>query len=541
MKVYLMHPDRDFDITAELRDATLDAMRSGNPFALEKAASPSTRQTREPTTPPTVLDLLTEDLGLESLFQAMADGDSFLLETARRALLSGLSDPDAIAHRQEIVADALACPDVVRRLYDLSVRAIEHERNPGTIFRPTRDPESLLTWSVKVLELELEVLAELRAIADAAAPTFRSVGFRRFFDMVATELDDDYLALLREHLDELRFDGGLLASACLGRGGKSTHWIMHRTPPSHWRERFGFGPGTPTHSFDISPGDAPGQRALASLRSRALTDVADAAAQAVADVKDFFTTLRLELAFHVGCLNLRERLTARSQPICWPEATSGVGRDLVAHDLRDAGLALTSDSPLVGNDLDAGHAALVVITGANQGGKTTLLRAIGTAQVMMRAGMFVCAQTFRASVASRVLTHWTRGEDTAMLSGKLDEELQRMSQVADNVTPHCLLLCNESFASTNEREGSEIGRHVLEAMLDSSVTVMLVTHMFELAERLRIDTTHEALFLRAAPGIANEPSFRISPGYPLHDSVGIESSARIISAEPSADTKRRPA
>lgn len=522
MKVFLMHPDRDFDIAPTLRDATLDAMLSGNPFALDNAVNPASHPSREPTQPPSVLELLAEDLDLESLFAAMADGDSFLLETSRRALLSGLTDPDAIAYRQEIASDAIAHAGVVRRLYDLSLSAIEHERNPGTIFRPTKDPESLLTWSVKVLELELEVLGELHALADDAADTFRSAGFRRFFAMVSTELDDDYLALLREHLDKLRFDGGLLASARLGRGDKGSHWIMHETPASNWRERFGFGSRTPTHSFDVSPGDAPGQRALASLRSRALTDVADAAAQAVAHIKDFFTMLRLELAFHVGCINLHDQLTTSGQPTCWPEATGETRRDLVARDLRDAGLALRLDAPLVGNDLDADGAALVVITGANQGGKTTLLRATGTAQVMMRAGMFVCAQSFRASVASVVLTHWTRGEDTAMRGGKLDEELQRMSRVADHVAPHCLLLCNESFASTNEREGSEIGRHVVEAMLESSVTVMLVTHMYELAQHLRADATHQALFLRTAPRTDGGPSFRIVPGDPVPNSRGIK-------------------
>ena len=109
-----------------------------------------------------------------------------------------------------------------------------------------------------------------------------------------------------------------------------------------------------------------------------------------------------------------------------------------------------------------------------------------------------------------------------MRGGKLDEELQRMSRVADHVAPHCLLLCNESFASTNEREGSEIGRHVVEAMLESSVTVMLVTHMHELAQHLRADATHQALFLRTAPRTDGGPSFRIVPGDPVPNSRGIK-------------------
>jgi hypothetical protein len=62
-----------------------------------------------------------------------------------------------------------------------------------------------------------------------------------------------------------------------------------------------------------------------------------------------------------------------------------------------------------------------------------------------------------------------------------DVQLRRMSEIADRITPHGLLLCNESFASTNEREGSEIARQVLRAMLDRRIRVVFVTHMYNLA------------------------------------------------------------
>ena len=62
---------------------------------------------------------------------------------------------------------------------------------------------------------------------------------------------------------------------------------------------------------------------------------------------------------------------------------------------------------------------------------------------MMQSGMFVAAESFRASVSAGVFTHYRREEDAAMKSGKLDEELARMSAIADAITPGCLLLCNQ--------------------------------------------------------------------------------------------------
>ncbi len=65
---------------------------------------------------------------------------------------------------------------------------------------------------------------------------------------------------------------------------------------------------------------------------------------------------------------------------------------------------------------------LLIITGANQGGKSTFLCAVGLAQVMMQCGMFVAAESFSANVCDGIYTHYKREEDASMRSGKLDEE-----------------------------------------------------------------------------------------------------------------------
>src|SRR5204863_1700818 len=88
---------------------------------------------------------------------------------------------------------------------------------------------------------------------------------------------------------------------------------------------------------------------------------------------------------------------------------------------------------------------------ANTGGKSTFLRSVGLAHVMMQAGMFVSAESFASEPCDGIFTHYKREEDAAMESGKLDEELSRMSLIVDKVKANSLLQFNESFGSTNER------------------------------------------------------------------------------------------
>ena len=181
---------------------------------------------------------------------------------------------------------------------------------------------------------------------------------------------------------------------------------------------------------------------------------------------------------------------------------------------------------------------------SNQGGKSTLLRSLGLAHLMMQSGMFVGAQSFRADVCAGVFTHYKREEDARMESGKLDEELRRMSEIADQITPHCILLCNESFASTNEREGSEIARQVVRAMLDKQIKVFFVTHMYDLAHGLHAQQLDSALFLRAERQSDGRRSFRLLEREPLPTSYGEDSYRRIFGtaeAPPAAAAEARPA
>ena len=123
------------------------------------------------------------------------------------------------------------------------------------------------------------------------------------------------------------------------------------------------------------------------------------------------------------------------------------------------------------------------------------------------------------NVCDGVFTHYKREEDATMESGKLDEELARMSEIADHITSGSLLLCNESFASTNEREGSQIARQVVTALLEPGIKVLFVTHMFDLADGFHRQKLDTALFLRAERGADGARPFKLSRGRPAADQL----------------------
>jgi hypothetical protein len=501
MKAYLMYRDRDFD---------LQGSRPPHEAAL------------------------TQDLELNLLFEAMAAGDPFLLAVARKAVLTGLVEPEAIRYRQRVLADCLARAAVVREMYAVAVEALQRERGIWGVLQP-RDPEGVLYRSVEALQRFMDLLKRLRRIADAHGAQFQSEGFTRLFTMFAKELDDEYLGIVEEHLRRLAFRDGVLMSAELDRGNKGTQYVLHARDTKHgWAERLTSWVSAPLsgYVYQIADRDEAGFRALGELRGRGIALVARALAQSTDHILDFFGMLRLELGFYAGCLNLRDRLARKSEPICFPVPVAAGKAMLSAQGLYDPCLSVSVEQRAVGNDLSADGKLLVMMTGPNQGGKSTLLRSIGLAQLMMQCGMFVPAQSFRADVRDGVFTHFKREEDAGMKSGKLDEELSRMSSIVDNLSPNSIVLLNESFASTNEREGSEIARQLVRALVERGIKVFYVTHLFDLAQGFHRAKMGSALFLRAERLADGRRTFRLVEGEPLPTSHAEDLYRRIFGTAP---------
>jgi hypothetical protein len=131
---------------------------------------------------PSNAQALTQDLELTTLFNAMALGDPFLLEVAKKVVLSSLTDLDSIRYRQQILQDCLNNASVVREMYAVAVEAIAREKKVWGVFRDY--PSGILHRSIEVLELFVDSLKQLRHIADAHADRFVSEGFTAFFAML---------------------------------------------------------------------------------------------------------------------------------------------------------------------------------------------------------------------------------------------------------------------------------------------------------------------------------------------------------------------
>jgi DNA mismatch repair ATPase MutS len=465
-------------------------------------------------------EALTADLELNHMLANMAQSDKIIADACSAAFFCPLESIDEIRYRQENLLDALQNPDAVRRLYEITIKTENKERD-SRYWLSSKYLPAVFSSAVELLNIYTNMLMKLRLVADKSLTKFRFDGFTNLLSMIQHELTDDYFDEVRTHLNELKDlndlkDGkGTLISSSLGNNLQGVDYVLRRKETRSFWRHWRFSP-----SFTIAPRDDAGARDLRNRCDRAINDAVNVLAQAAEHLENFFAMLRGELAFYVGCINLSAKLRTLGMPVCIPTLFPFERQDRTWSKLYDVSLALTKNAAVVGNELETTDKCLYIITGANQGGKSTFLRSIGQAQLMAQCGMFVGAENFTAPIRRGIFSHFKREEDTSMKSGKLDEELSRMDEIAGQLQNGSMMMFNESFAATNEREGSEICRQITQALAENGIEVFSVTHLYTYATAFLNDS--ETQYLWAQRLQSNERTFKVIPGKPLQTAFGLD-------------------
>jgi len=124
---------------------------------------------------------------------------------------------------------------------------------------------------------------------------------------------------------------------------------------------------------------------------------------------------------------------------------------------------------------------VLVITGANQGGKTTFARAVGQVHHLARLGCLVPGRRGEVFLCDQIFTHFEREEDLHRLSGKLEDDLTRVKTILDRATSNSLVILNEIFTSTTAQDALYLGTQVLHRLIERGMPCVCVTFVDELS------------------------------------------------------------
>ena len=465
----------------------------------------------------------------EEIKPKMADKDTYLENVFQRVLMVPLETPEEVCYRQGFMRDAMKQPELFEELYRIAKEAVSDidKRKDDIKARKAASSGGYRGAAVMSALMYLKQIGlrldELHEVLNKHEANLVSDEMKAFVQDFHKEYHGQFIEDYRKIMDDMEgiLNGRtLVLGSTLGNGLKQTNLyikeIGKKENPLNQLNKLKtfFSPNTRKLSGEEMIDDA------GKLRDAAVSYVLHYFDGFLADKEEFFKRLRFQSAFYTCGAWLYRCLHSYGVTVCFPEVVAR--KDLYFEKLTELSLCLHIESNPIENDLDSMDKWLLVVTGANQGGKSTYLRSIGIAQMFMQAGLFVTASQFKSGLYHNIFTHFTRREDSAMNSGRLVEELQRMDTIMQNITEDSILFLNESFATTTEKEGSVIAWDISKALYESGVRVLTVTHLLEYAKACYEEQLEHAIFLSAERKGNGERTYRIKVSEPEMTSYGLD-------------------
>ncbi len=211
-----------------------------------------------------------------------------------------------------------------------------------------------------------------------------------------------------------------------------------------------------------------------------------------------------EIQFYLAYWDFLAPLEEAGLSFCRPQV-SDTSKEVVLRGTVDLALAakLVPDHPVVANDVTlTGPERILVVTGPNQGGKTTFARTIGQLHHLARLGCPVPGTEARLMLADEIFTNFERGENLGDLRGRLEDELVRVHEILRRATGDSVVILNEIFSSTTLQDGVFLGARILRKLIERDCIGVCVTFLDELST---LDAAVVSMVSMAKP---DDPSVR---------------------------------
>lgn len=456
------------------------------------------------------------DLNLDQVAEAMAAGWEEQ-ELVRSIFSCPTRDPDVIAFRQDVFCD-LEDDALVGALTELGEQ-LRRVRGHLAALHSMRSPHHRNGWHLDAIAIYCGAVRSLGA--GLRAVPLRSVAlvsFRAFLD--AYTASPGFSTLEQETGDQRAALGAI--RYCVRVRGLRVEVSRYDGEPDysaavlHTFERFKQGA---TKDYRVGYRGWPGMNhvgeQILDLVARLFSEELSSLEAFCARHREFYDAsvrrFEREVQFFLAYLALVRPIRAAGLAFCYPEV--GRRKDVHATGTYDLALAHTlvaAGAPVVTNEVRlGGPERVLVVSGPNQGGKTTFARMFGQLHHLGAVGCPVPGTGARLMAFDRMFTHFGREEDVRTMAGKLEEDLVRIRDILAQATTDSIVVMNEVFSSTALRDATFLGTKVLEKVVQLDLLAVYVTFVDELAS---FGPSVVSMVSTIVPGNPAERTFKVVRG-----------------------------
>jgi DNA mismatch repair protein MutS len=428
------------------------------------------------------------DLNLDQIIDAITAGKQEY--NLKPFFYLPLHDVDAIHYRQEVMQD-LESEDLYGHITSFARRMHamrEHLAQADKLYYTYQKER----WFLEAVEIYCEAVKGL--VKDLRLAELKSRGLARFREYVTSYARSEAFAALETETTRLLSDLSSIRYSLLIKGNAVT--VQKYESESEYSievertfEKFKQGAVKDYRvKFSASHNMNHVEAAILDLLAKLYPDIFlrldDYCARNAGYLDGTIARFDREIEFYLAFLEYRRIFVRGGLPFCYPVVSDTCKDvyDLGGFDLALADKLLREGASVVQNDFCLkGQERIFVVTGPNQGGKTTFARTFGQLHFLASLGCPVPGRKAQLFLFDGLFTHFEKEEDIRNLRGKLEDDLVRISEILEQATANSIIILNESFTATTLSDAIFLSTRVLERILRLDLLSVCVTFIDELA------------------------------------------------------------
>jgi DNA mismatch repair ATPase MutS len=428
------------------------------------------------------------DLNLDQIVDAITKGrDEYDLKSF---YWFALDEVDAIHYRHEVFQDLeSATLNAHVRSFTQRMREMREYLTQASKLYYTLQKQS---WSLDAVEIYGDAIR--RFAADLSASSISSRAFIAFRDYLTDYATGEVFTSLMDETGALKLDLSKVRYSILAKDNAFS--VNHYEAESDYSAEIAktfdkFRQGETEDykvayrpSVEMNHIEAQILDFVAKLNPELFTRFADYRARHASFIEKTIAAFDREVHFYLAYLDHISKLTVTGLQFCFPRVSS-TSKEVFAKEAFDLALAqkLTGGkTPIVRNDFCLnGEERIIVVSGPNQGGKTTFARMFGQLHYLASLGCPVAGREARLLLFDQLFTHFEREENAETLRGKLEDDLVRIHTILNRATTRSIIVLNEVFTSTTLQDEVFLSRKVMKALVERDLLCVWVTFVDDLA------------------------------------------------------------
>jgi DNA mismatch repair protein MutS len=401
-----------------------------------------------------------------------------------------LSRVDAIQYRHEIFQD-LENPTLFEhvRSFAQRMREVREHLTQADKLHYRYQKEA---WFLHAVEHYCDAIK--RFAADLFSAPLNSCGFLALREYWKSYAGGPYFASLMEEANTLIADLCTVRYCVLIRDNAFTvcHYQSETDYSAEIEETFEKFKQGAVKDYRVNYRSSPGMNHIeskildfvAQLNPDLFSGLDDYCARHASFIDETIAAFDREVHFYVAYLEHAAKLTRAGLRFCYPHVSSKSKEvyDYEGFDLALAYKLISENASVVCNDFYLkGDERIIVVTGPNQGGKTTFARSFGQLHYLASIGCPVPGREAQLFIFDQLFTHFEREEKVENLRGKLEDDLARTHSILERATSQSVIITNEIFTSTTLQDAIFLSRKMMEKIIEQDVLCVWVTFVDELA------------------------------------------------------------